>query len=960
MKNFRKIMAWLLVLCMLLGAAPMHVLAQSELPERITHPENGPGDVDGMLPYDVLGEDINRMQSYPWSMVEYGDYVYVGSCWNPISGIYYRNLRDGMMAQLREQNPAMPYMEMMEKASAYAQAFVDFLYNGDFPDGDAATHGTPIIVKIHKTSNDVELVYLKEQESPYYSWSGYRNAVEYEGKLYFTQYGNPVSQLLQLDPETEEIKVVLQRTNEVRGEASGIRGLFVQDGQLIVSITTDGSDPDAMNPNERLTEAHREAVIAIGATDTRYNDPNWSLPGVRILSTNDPESVDAWKVIADQNTFDDMPAYMLNEAINGGGIWDIQEYNGSMYVVLVTGRTDQVTMEHTKQGFALVRGDKNEDGSWDWTQIVGDTSKGAKYEFGMGNPWSPTANIYVYNNYLYIGNYNDPMLDFAAAANQRDYSRVYNDLKNPVSLHRMNLNEDIETIVNDGFGAPTNQYVWRMEEHEGKLYVGTFDASTLLSGKTQLTDGTWLNLSMEEFVSRVNYLLAFLEAWQDTGTMPGLPGTDEAEEDVAEAVEEVVTEEAVSEEAVTEDTEAAEPDATEEVTEAVETEATEEEAEEVTEEETEAAAAVEEVIVEEVTEAEVLVEEETEAVETEEVANEAADETEDATEAVIEEVTEAITEPVTEAPVAVTRTARNVTEAPASEVAQAEEVTEAVVTEASETEAAETEETEETEAVEEEMDAPVEELEVLQNGLASIVGYVDAQTAPMARMARSAHNPFAEKDPVEYYRYLQHHYVLIRPYIEQFAPDALPMFESFFNNPDIEGVFYYLAISYYVGTAEKGADLFVFDGDSTEYQVITRDGFGDKYNHGIRTLDSTPEGLYIGMANPFYGTQIWRIASQTEPEVTEPEVTEPEVTEPEVTEPEVTEPEVTEPEATEPETEKTEKDKTEAPVKTEKPKTEKTASSNPTTGDAGVLLPLLTAGAGILGLAALELKRKRK
>ena len=45
------------------------------------------------------------------------------------------------------------------------------------------------------------------------------------------------------------------------------------------------------------------------------------------------------------------------------------------------------------------------------------------------------------------------------------------------------------------------------------------------------------------------------------------------------------------------------------------------------------------------------------------------------------------------------------------------------------------------------------------------------------------------------------------------------------------------------------------------FDAITRDGFGDGSNHGLRTICSTENGVYMGTANPFYGTQLWRMYS---------------------------------------------------------------------------------------------------
>lgn len=39
--------------------------------EKVSHPERGAGETDGILSFDAMGEESNRNQSYVWSCVEY-------------------------------------------------------------------------------------------------------------------------------------------------------------------------------------------------------------------------------------------------------------------------------------------------------------------------------------------------------------------------------------------------------------------------------------------------------------------------------------------------------------------------------------------------------------------------------------------------------------------------------------------------------------------------------------------------------------------------------------------------------------------------------------------------------------------------------------------------------------------------------------------------------------------------
>jgi hypothetical protein len=54
-----------------------------------------------------------------------------------------------------------------------------------------------------------------------------------------------------------------------------------------------------------------------------------------------------------------------------------------------------------------------------------------------------------------------------------------------------------------------------------------------------------------------------------------------------------------------------------------------------------------------------------------------------------------------------------------------------------------------------------------------------------------------------------------------------------------------------------GFDLFQ-SSDGEQFTTITRNGFGDKFNYGVRTFAVTPNGLFLGSLNQYYGLNIWR------------------------------------------------------------------------------------------------------
>src|SRR5699024_9721026 len=122
----------------------------------------------------------------------------------------------------------------------------------------------------------------------------------------------------------------------------------------------------------------------------------------------------------------------------------------------------------------------------------------------------------------YLGTYNDPMLDLAAVPASGNFEHLYNDLDHSIYLYRMDAEENFEQIggkddnpyfpdgplgnLGAGLGNHSNQYVWRFGVHNGELYIGTYDTSTLTYMFTQLTDGQVENMDYEDISGRADLL----------------------------------------------------------------------------------------------------------------------------------------------------------------------------------------------------------------------------------------------------------------------------------------------------------------------------------------------------------------------------------------------------------------------------------------------------------------------
>lgn len=295
-----------------------------------------------------------------------------------------------------------------------------------------------------------------------------------------------------------------------------------------------------------------------------------------ILTSSDPSKGQAsFTEIANSKTLFGYPAIHYQDSIYGGAIWDMVSYNGHLYATICTGTPENAPDDNSMRSFAMVRGDKNADGSYEWTSIVGDKDATdpkcrAKYCFGIdpARTRSGAANLIVYNDYLYIGEYNDEEIALERILFNKsnteeggksgmggvDCSFVNANLEQSVNIYRMDKNENMELVVGDptvmfpeggisglasGFGRNENQYIWRMQKFDGKLYIGTFDTASLLEPIGQFSNGDIIDMTPEEWNSQVQRLRDLLDHLLDKKSPddPIVPVNTPADDDSNEAVE---------------------------------------------------------------------------------------------------------------------------------------------------------------------------------------------------------------------------------------------------------------------------------------------------------------------------------------------------------------------------------------------------------------------------------------
>ena len=468
--------------------------------EKISHKNSGIKTNDGIVDYlgngsltDTPTEDSkgDRAQSYSWSAIGYGDYMYIGTCANAMTQTL------SFMGSVLGHNFDKETME----------ATLNAMFNGHFfvaEEDGADPKG--VLLKINTKTGDVKLIMSKELTG---TNCNFRNAVEYKGDLYFCGSINGIPSVYRIDPETDEFECVHQSLSladcaqaHKEGISVGVRGMCIFNDMLVVSMV--------------------------------------GLNGAYICATDTPTDKDSFKIVADMDDLFNYPAYRYYDSIYGGSVWDMVEYNNSLYVVLCTGTPDNKPDDNSMQSFAMVRADVDENGDWSWTSVVGDEAYGSKYPYGI-NPnrtRSGAANIYVYDGYLYIGEYNDEQIALEDILFSKNCDFVNANLKQSVNLYRMDENENVELVVGDademfpegsltglgsGFGRNENQYIWRMQEFDGKLYIGTFDTSSLLEPIGQFTNGDLLKMSKEEWASQIEYLKILINLMKNKNNTEDVP-----------------------------------------------------------------------------------------------------------------------------------------------------------------------------------------------------------------------------------------------------------------------------------------------------------------------------------------------------------------------------------------------------------------------------------------------------
>lgn len=682
---------------------------------KLSHPTKGEGEVDGIVDYIGNGAvEFNpetaqgeRGQSYSWSSVAYGDWVYIGTNYA------------SMISTVNLAGAKLDYEYDADKLESMLNA----MYNGNFyTSQEDGVDTKSVLLKINYKTCDVKIIMSKSGTG---ETCNFRNAVEYKDKLYFCGAVNGLPSVYEIDPTTDEYKMVYQGVTKEenieaynKGLSVGIRGICVFDDKLTISCM--------------------------------------GLEGAFIATSENPsEGQAAFKKVADMNDLFNYPAYRYCDSIYGGSIWDMIEYNNRLYVSICTGTPENMPDDNTMQSFALVVGEKTADGGISWRALAGDVEKdGARYTFGIDpeRTRSGAANLMVYNDYLYIGEYNDEEIALLDVAFKQDFDFMNANLEQSVNLYRMDKNENMELVVGDadnmfpngslsgigsGFERNENQYIWKMCVSDGKLYVGTFDTSSLLEPVGQFSNGEIFRMSTEEWKSQIDYLKTFI----------GLLQQDSKE---FSEFSKVATENKNT-----------------------------------------------------------------------------------------------VDNPIVNRTL---KTKLSVAYSRANNLSN-----------------------EQIQTLAEDMvgfDISNIDAESIEN----YDKYIEQINALIAQLESEVENEDYTNAEVNYQKALELYNQLITAVQENLDQSDIGTeeynliletitnaFKSLFNKENQSMITGFLKNSKYLSVATKGFDLYVTE-DGINFETITIDGFGDEYNHGLRTTAPTEDGIVIGTANPFYGTQVWLLS----------------------------------------------------------------------------------------------------
>ena len=432
---------------------------------KISNPDCGEREADGL----IAGGD--RQNSYTWRLAARGDEIYIATA---------RNIASALVNTYGSQISAASNMSMDT-----FWTIIDAFANGDIMRNDV-NEGANIIAYNRKTG-EFRVV-----------WTGgpgeyQRMAVTFGDNVYFGSYSadQTIEQyILKLDKEGNFTKVYTTTGT------TAMRANCVYDDHLF------------------FASSDARTVVAEG-------DPEPLAKMAVIRKSNEDDTV--WDFVADYKDFGNIPYDPIQSSWAGAPFWELATHNGYIYATAPS-----------TAGFVIFKGRPAQEGEsaneygWHWEEVAGPNN-------GINNPGlsnvtggepgtmrSLIGSVYEFKGELYAYNFDHAFGGLAQGfvgmlqqlsgkdVKSSDYLEyIYNSLRNPQKIWKLNdatgKFEECRNFTKLMEGT-LNEYVWRMGEHNGKLYIATMDAGIGYGYLTQLTNGSFLKMSREEMITKIGYV----------------------------------------------------------------------------------------------------------------------------------------------------------------------------------------------------------------------------------------------------------------------------------------------------------------------------------------------------------------------------------------------------------------------------------------------------------------------
>lgn len=411
--------------------------------QKLSNPTKGEKEADG------FNSAVDRRNGYAWAMAESKNYIYIGS----------------------NRNIIFSLIKSIFILGNFAETITDLIFEDDV--STETVDNSAEIFRYNKLTQKIEQVYKSELtlEGGFYE-SGYISAVSFKPynedneSIYIGAFGNNYTRILKF------------KENYV---------IDVDKPEVVFIDNTGKSSVGAMGVHEA------KLYFGLMITDT----------DLRIMESAAP-SKNTWNIVADLNDFNNIPNVDIGSS-RSGGIFDLISYNGYLYAIIGSGNKPI-----NESGFLIFKGKyiglmakgSNRYG-WKWDMIVGPNGK---YEAGMGINSYAIATPFKYKasdgkEYVYVGTFSNVIQSLQKLISF-DFSYLYENFVKPTQLYRFDENDNWEMIIgtpseneplqirignykagfvpdNSGINYSSNHYIWRMAEYNGKLFLGTFDSSSL-------------------------------------------------------------------------------------------------------------------------------------------------------------------------------------------------------------------------------------------------------------------------------------------------------------------------------------------------------------------------------------------------------------------------------------------------------------------------------------------------